>query len=668
MSKKKRTRLNDQPIEGFADLEDEMPAAGPTHSPATSTAHAAEAAPPPGERVEPAAAAAPPPPLASPSPARPVVSRRPGARRSRPALPWGTVYTASVITAGIGLGGVVLLVTGGASDGAWKPVDLLAVQAYLSPAAHPLNLVALLAVIVGFVAAVGGRALATALRQIESERNEANKLIDKLTSLRLDKEGPWTDAALRDHPTAGTFAAEVLGAWRLQGARLRRVNGVEGELHRLQKALAENARDVLTGRFDSPAIGTLADEMVRFLDARNADAEELAELRRHNRDESEAIIALIQEARGWNRSTLEQIGTQGAALERMARRLEDLGSVMGSSGQVPAGQAAVLLADIRHDLDAPSAPHAPRATGLDELAAQGSKLAFQIAMEVARLGPRGERLQPMSQSLEELTTTLRQALDGGVSAVGDSSVPGSVLGKIDALSRLLGRGETSPEALAEIGRSGPVVAKVAANLADVARRFQAQSERLVKLGESFGTLTGAPFDASALPSGHAEPVAENGLRMVSQDPFCRDGVSPAQVDPFAVDPSLASPSVRPLLEPEPLVQAMPAFVDVPLADSSEDDSFVVERLSDGGPTLNRSANETFAPLELEPMVPVRGEQPHPAVTRSPASDQDRIYELSEFGAVRLEQERPPHHDQPSHHDQEDVEIHDLAEFGAVRVA
>ncbi len=28
MSKKKRTRPNDQPIEGFADLEDELPASG----------------------------------------------------------------------------------------------------------------------------------------------------------------------------------------------------------------------------------------------------------------------------------------------------------------------------------------------------------------------------------------------------------------------------------------------------------------------------------------------------------------------------------------------------------------------------------------------------------------------------------------------------------------
>ena len=653
MSKKKRIRLNDQPIEGFADLEDELPAAGPAHSPV----HAAEATPPPRERVEPFAAAASPP-----ATARSSVSRRADARRSTPALPWGTVYTASVIAAGIGLGGVALLVTGGAPDGAWKPADLLAVQNYLSPAAHPLNLVALLAVIVGLLAAVGGRALGSALHRLESDRSEAARLVDRLTALRLDNEGPWTDAVLSDHPSAGTFAAEVLGAWRLQGARLRRVNGVEGEVHRLQKALTENTREVLTGRFDSPAIGSLADEMVRFLDARNADAEELVELRRHNRDESEAIVALIQEARGWNRTTLEQIGTQGAALERMARRLEDLGSALRTDGRAPAGQAATLLADIRRDLDALGASQAKRVTGLDDLAAQASKLAFQIAMEVARLGPRGERLQPMSQSLEDLVTTLRQALDSGAAPAGGPTVPGAVLGKIDALSQQLGRGETSPEALEEIGRSGPVVGKVAANLADVARRFQVQAERLVKLGESLGSLTGVPFDASAPPTGQAEPAAENGLRVVAQDPFCRDGAARTQVDPFAVDVPLAAPSARPMLEPAPIVEALPTFVDVPLEDTPGDDSFVIERTSPGGSILDRNPAEAVAPLELEPMVPTRDEQPHTPAARDLASDQDRIYDLSEFGAVRLEQARS------ALSDQQDDEVHELAEFGAVRVA
>jgi hypothetical protein len=257
---------------------------------------------------------------------------------------------------------------------------------------------------------------------------------------------------------------------------------------------------------------------------------------------------------------------------------------------------------------------------------------------------------------------LRQTLDGVAAAAGGPSVPGAVLGKIDALSRQLGRGEASPEALAEVGRSGPVVGKVAANLADVARRFQAQSERLVKLGESFSALSGVPFDVSALPAGQVEPVVENGLRMVPSDPFCRDDASRAPVDPFTVDTLLASSPARPLLEPEPTVQASPAFVDVPLEESPVDEPFVIERTADGGPILDRNHDEAFAPLELEPMVPARDERSHTSATRNLASDQDRIYELSEFGAVRLE---PGHLAQP---DQQDDEVHDLTEFGAVRVA
>ncbi len=39
---------------------------------------------------------------------------------------------------------------------------------------------------------------------------------------------------------------------------------------------------------------------------------------------------------------------------------------------------------------------------MNSLVDRGSKLAFQMAMEVARLGTRGERLLPMTQSLGRL--------------------------------------------------------------------------------------------------------------------------------------------------------------------------------------------------------------------------------------------------------------------------
>lgn len=655
MSKKKRTRQNDQPIEGFADLEDELPAAAP----------AGPAAP------QAAAAPEPPAPAAAPAPApRASTARRSAPARQASTLPWGPIYAASVIVAGVGLGSAALLARG-AGAAAWSPADLFNAGKYAAPLQNPVNLVALLSVIVGVVAAFGARALGATLRRLEAERAANDRVIDKLTALRLDNEGPWGDAALRDHPTAGTFVAEVLGAWRLQGARLRRVNGVEGELHRLQKALAENTREVLTGRFDSPAIGALADEMVRFLDARNADARELAELRRRNDDESAAIMALIQEARSWNRATLEQIGTQGSALERMSRRLEDLGSaVAGVPGGAGGSQSAALLAEIRRELDGQANNRAPRAAGLDDLAAQGSKLAFQIAMEVARLGARGERLQPLSQALEELTTALRQALDGGGAAAPAAGL-GATLGKLDTLSRQLGQGggaSLTPEALEEIGRAGPVVGRVAANLADVGRRFQAQSERLVRLGESFSAMTGAPFDATPPSAAATEPAAEASLRVIPQDPFCREGgAARAEVDPFAVDVPLAAPAPRPVLAPTPEPAAPPVAAFVPAPEpaftpaptpapapvsATEDDGFVIERTSPGDTVFDHGAIE-IAPLELDTMVPGRVEEPEPRVAPVPR-EEDRVHELSEFGAVRI-------------HDEQE-RVHELAEFGAVRVA
>ena len=633
MSKKKRTRPNDQPIEGFADLEDDLPAAAP------GTPARAEAAPAP----EPAATSP------SPSPSR-VAATRAAATRSSSALPpWGAIYAASVIVAGVGLGGAALLAGQGGAP-AWSPADLLDPAKYAAPLRHPLNLVALLSLVVGVVAALGARFLGATLRALTAERAASERLVEKITALRLDNEGPWGDAALRDHPTAGTFTAEVLGAWRLQGARLRRFNGVEGELHRVQKALVDNSREVLTGRFDSPAVGELADELVRFLDARNADARELAELRRRHDEESGAVMALIQEARAWNRTTLEQIGTQGSALERMARRLEDLGAA-AAGGSAGSGQAASLLAEIRRELDGHAASRSARGPGLEDLAAQGSKLAFQIAMEVARLGTRGERLQPMSQALEELTTSLRQALDAPAGA--STAGAGSALGKLDALSRQLGQAGAglTPEALEEIGRSGPVVGRVAANLADVGRRFQAQSERLVKLGESFGAMTGLPFDLTLTSSGEqAEPIAEAPLRVIPQDPFCREGAAArAEVDPFVVDTPLVAPAPRPLLTTEPVPAPAPVFVPEP-----EDDGFVIERGTPGAGVFDHGAIDV-APLELDTMVPGRVEEEEP-VQRVVAAPEDRIYDLAEFGAVRLED---PADEEP---------VYELAEFGAVRVA
>lgn len=632
MSKKKRTRPNDQPIEGFADLDDELTGTGT----GTGDAPVAEAAPG----------------VAGPVGAPPdVTATRPAAVRRPPVTlpPWGSRFAASVILASVGLGAAALLAGRGGSP-AWAPADLLDPGKYAAPLQNPLNLVALLSVVVGIVAAAGARALNATLRALAAERAASERLLDKLTALRLDNEAPWGDAALRDHPNAGAFTAEVLGAWRLQGARLRRLNGVEGELHRVQKALSENAREVLTGRFDSPAVGALADDLVRFLDARNADARELAELRQRNDDESGAVMALIQEARAWNRATLEQIGTQGSALERMARRLEDLGAAT-TAGGAAAGQASTLLAEIRRELGSQPAPRAPRAAGLEDLAAQGSKLAFQIAMEVARLGARGERLQPMSQALEELTTSLRQALDTNTGPAPANL--GATLAKLDVLSRQLGQpgAGLTPEALEEIGRSGPVIGRVAANLADVGRRFQAQSERLVKLGESFSALTGTPFDASLPIAGaQTEPAGEASLRVIPQDPFCREGgPARAEVDPFVVDAPLAAPAPRPLLTTEPVAPAAPVFVPEP-----EDDGFVIERAEPDGGVFDHGALEV-APLELETVVPGRVEDPEP-VAPPVARPEDRIYDLAEFGAVRIDDQA------------EQDRIHELAEFGAVRVA
>jgi hypothetical protein len=562
MSKTKRKRLNDQPIEGFADLEDELPATG------AAAGRAAEAASPPREQAPAAAPAA--------AATRPATSKRKSPPSSTQSLPWGVLYTASVIAAGVGMGGVALLLTGGSAANSWKMGDLVNVGYYMSPATHPLNLLAMVALAVGALAALGGRALENAWRHTQRGHVSTDRLLDRLAALRLDNEAPWSDPALRDHPAVGTFAAEVLGAWRLQGARLRRVNGIEGEVVRLQKALADNAREGLTSRFDSTAVGALADDLVKFLDARNADAQELAELSRNRGEEAEAVITLVQDARVWSRATLEQIGAQGATLERLSRRIEDLGRNAGT---------------------------------------------------------------PTSDTLEEL------------------------------------------------GRTGPAVGKAAANLADVARRFQTQSDRLVRLGETVATLTGVIFDAT-LPTtvSTAETSAEPSLRVMPQDPFCREITARAEVDPFAPTTELVTPAAGPVLTPEPTVYVAP----IPPAPVAEE-SFIIERTSTARPVFEQPAGDVPAPVEPavapapdtvaisrdawlafsppEPAVDLAATETSDAsvdglgftsFSLDPTGD-ERIHELSEFGAVRIGSAPEPRDVDPDR-------IHDLVEFGAVRVA
>lgn len=580
MSKTTRKRLNDQPIEGFADLEDELPATG------AAAGRAAEAASPPREQAPAAAPAA--------GATHSATSKRKHAPSSTQSLPWGVLYTASVIAAGVGMGGVSLLLTGGSAANAWKMGDLFNAGYYMSPANHPLNLVAMVALAVGTLAALGGRALENAWRRAQRGHTSTDRLLDKLTALRLDNEAPWSDPVLRDHPAVGTFAAEVLGAWRLQGARLRRVNGIEGEVVRLQKALADNTREGLTSRFDSTAVGALADDLVKFLDAHNADAQELTELRRNRGDEAEAVITLVQDARVWNRATLEQIGAQGATLERLSRRIEDLGRNAGTP---------------------------------------------------------------------------------------------------------------TPDTLEELGRTGPAVGKAAANLADVGRRFQAQSDRLVRLGETVASLTGVIFDAT-LPStvSAAETSAEPSLRTMPQDPFCRDITARAEVDPFAPATPLVTPAAGPVLTPETPVFVAP-IPPVPVAE----ESFIIERTSTARPVFEQPAVAVTAPVEpavapapcelelaptalsaqaepdSEPVAMSRDawlafSPPEPTVDLAavePSSEpsdglgftsfsldptgDERIHELSEFGAVRIGSAPEPREVDPDR-------IHDLAEFGAVRVA
>jgi hypothetical protein len=659
MSRKKRSDWKDEtaqdyldaePIEGFADLEDDY--ADPVEDAAAPAAPAAKAAP--AKKSTPAPRTAP-------------------RGRGISSHELGFLFSASILVAAAGVGSACLLAVGASPVDLWRPAELMQWNNYLDLGHHPLNVLALIVLGAVVLTLLGSRAIARAAAGANDRFRAAENVLTRLTALRLTDEEGWQKADFSDHAGAATFAAEALGAWRLQAARQKRYMGLEGELHRLEKALADNCRQDLTGRFDNPAVGSLADEMVRYFDERGALSRELAELRERDQADVAAVAALIQEARGWNRAAREQVGAQGVALERAAARAGE------AAGGAP-HDAASLVAQIRGAVPAGGLPD-----GFGELVDRGGKIAFQLAMEVSRLGPRGDRLQPMAQALDDLTSEFRKLAEGPAAA----GAPAGVGDLLDAL-------ETRLAAPAAEAGDGASLDDVAASLAEAAAGFQTQSERLLRIGEQFAALTGSAFDPAGEKTPDPSAPVEAPLAARPDDTFAAAPAPVAdELDPFAAPappvadatPAAAAPvddpepfviersgPAQPFGSPEPAaadstpVDAAPSpapfTVDNNLSFDDPTPGFDPEPVTD--PSLSSPA-ETVYDLEAFGATPAADDTTGPVhdlsdfgatpVDEPAAEAQEKIYDLAEFGAVRVDEVETEGADR----------IYDLAEFGAVLV-
>ncbi len=564
----------------------------------------------------------------------------------------GFLVAACTLAGALGMAGALLAALGANPLALWDPSGFMAADRIFNFQDHPLNLFYLVAVGVVLLTLMGA-ALASRLgRRANSRIHQSEALLSKLTALRLDNELPWTSEELKADPDTSAFVSDVLGAWRLQQARQVRSAGLEGELRRLEKALRDDSRSDLADRYDHPLVGTLADAMVGWHDELHAARDEVKQTREKDEADTAAVMNLIQDARTWNNSNSHRVEVQASTLRRWSTRFGELADkfAAGSDNQQILASLQGLQKDLARSLEADQADDQG---SLDELVDRGSKLAFQIAMEVARLGPRGERLLPLSQSLEELTTQFRQgvaqARGGGADSAASSQ---AVLTRLEQISvQLVKDGAQGDGALVRTLQDlVPAAGKLAANLEEVGGSFGQQDTRLNTLGSRFAELAGQPFDPEVVQEGEPVHPPEGGLMVTSSDPFGKEmKKAPEQdeVDPFG-DAGMTLPG-----EQSPLADS--AFSqDVTPAAS---DDFTVESFSAPEPA---AADHSFGETGGFGSDPFVAEEPEVQAKPDLPVEEEKVYDLKEFGAVRLDDEGGA-----VQGNEDEDRIYELSEFGAV---
>ncbi len=612
--------LADEPIEGFADFDDmhDFDDAD-ADTPVTDADLLSDSAEPSAE-AEPAPEPSPVEEKVEPI----VIGSTHGRGISSGEL--GLLFTLSTLVAAAGVGSASLLAFGINPASLWQPEVFITWENYLNLQNNPLNVLALVCVGIVLLTILGSWAIGRAARGASDRTRKAEDMLEKVTTLRLEDESDWQESNFRAYPAAVSFVTETLGAWRLQAARQKHFTGLEGELHRLEKALSDNSRTDIGCKFDSPAVGSLSDEMIRYFDERATSARELDDLRNKDQGASADLVKALQDARCWHQASAQNLGLQGASLDRLAGRFNDFATEVAESSVDP--EVVAMFKEVRTELDrlrtaSTSTPDV--ATDLVGLVDQGSKLAFQIAMEVARLGPRGERLGPMSQSLEDLTTDFRK-VSGRISAdegpaqmwADDLAEFGSKLAELEAKALSSGNDEWQEQAR----QFGPAAGQLAQNLADMVQSHAPQAARLTNLGMDFSQFSGAEFDPDDLGAGNPDHAPSGMISLEDRTPFTHDedpqneGTihQPADVDPFSVTPPPHA------------------------GKSPQDPSFTSSVGEPAGDIFGSSMDHSNLPsLELDTSF---GEKPDPfaagtAEVAEPALpvDEEKVYDLEAFGAL-----------------------------------
>jgi hypothetical protein len=601
-------------------------------------------------------------------------------RRGISAIGLGIMFTASILVAGVGIGGAILLAEGVHPASLWQPQNLLQIDQLLNFADHPLNILYMVTLGIVFLALLGSYKMSKAAVEANARTRDAENMLDALTALSLDKQEDWQSQLFKEFPPAEAFVIRTLGAWRLQKARQKRLMGVEGELHRLEKALLTNSRSDLTGRFDHPAVGRLADEMIRYFDARDNAVRKLEAYENKDRDDNTEFMDTLAECRGWNRSTMDQLGVQCASLDELAGQMEDLAQhVEKASAETGAIEGMTdIIEGIRQDIALQSTGGLATdqtASELNDLVDRGSKLAFKIAMEVARLGPRGERLLPMSQSLEDLTTGFRQLTDRvNDRDLGNAGMPPqkSIHKKLDTLAAMITRDDNAPwqDVVDEVQDFGPAAARISGHVNRLVDGCNDQEDRLVQLGVSYAKVTGADFDSHSIPRKDSSEASVAPLDFTGPGSRSGHGTSVPEAPPVEPFTTADTPIMPRNPKPSEHRFSSPIF-PVPSSEAADRDAAPDTTALELGPTspfsLTPESSESKASME-DMSLSMDGEKVYDledlgatSASESETDEREQAFDLSAFGAV-------PVTDVPVQEQQQDQgedQVYELSDFDPV---
>lgn len=552
---------------------------------------------------------------------------------------WGLMVVVPGLVIAVGVGAAFHFAYGMNPGFSWNPLEIGPWENWFDFQDHPGNLITLVGIGSLLLLTLVGVRTASVVGRDLARGHAARGLLRKVAALRLDRTEGWQDPAFKSDTDLANFTGENLGVWRHHEARLKRMLGIEGELHRLEKALSSSNRTDLDAKFETPVVGMLADGIIQLYDQQASAQEDLEALQAKVGSRGHRAMDLLQDARGWQTGTLDQLNLQEDALRKTATHLEAFKDRLSRSAREVPGlpEAMSLVGKLRRNGPASGADGATSRPA-DDLIERFTKLSFQVAMEAARLGPRAERLQPMAQALEDMAGEFRSVLAAGG---GGGAVSPSFVEDLEALEEFL-KGMTGKQGTPggeSLDILAPSVLKVAVNLGRIAAGFDGQQVRLDDLGRDIADLAGIEFDlasdhreaAGDLALEHFDPFLESdpGGDIPVIDPFMsRQGEVTMQVD--SLDPLDISSGVNPGDEGQFTRSSPPAF-DRGLSTGPEKvydlDEFGA-RNPDAG--ADQPSGERIYDLDEFGAVLL---SPGSGAT---AASGERVHDLSEFGAKRLD--------------------------------